>query len=115
MRLYRVLDHILPNKEKLEAFLKNQLGELFELEYNLLLYDVARTYFECQANGNPKAQHGYSRDKRSDCKRVCLALVVSRCGMPIGWEVFAGNRSDRTTAEEMVTPMESRYGESQHI
>jgi transposase len=114
-RLYRALDHLLPHKEKLEAFLKHQLGELFELEYDLLLYDVTSTYFEGQAKANPKAQFGYSRDKRSDCRQVCIALVVSRCGMPIGYEVFAGNRRDSTTVEEMVTTMESRYGKSGRV
>ena len=114
-RLYRALDHLLPHKQKLEAFLKNQLGELFELEYDLLLYDVTSTYFEGQAKANPKAQFGYSRDKRSDCRQVCIALVVSRCGMPIGYEVFAGNRRDSTTVEEVVTTMESRYGKSQRV
>ena len=113
--LYRALDHILSHKRKLESFLKNQLGELFELEYDLLLYDVTSTYFEGQAKANPKAQFGYSCDKRSDCRQVCIALVVSRCGMPIGYEVFAGNRRDSTTVEEIVTTMESRYGKSQRV
>lgn len=114
-RLYRALDHLLPHKEKLEAFLKHQLGELFELEYDLLLYDVTSTYFEGQAKANPRAQFGYSRDKRSDCRQVCIALVVSRCGMPIGYEVFAGNRRDSTTVKEIVTTMESRYGKSGRV
>ena len=73
VRLYRALDRILPHKEKLEGFLKNRLGELFSLEYDLLLYDVTSTYFEGQAKANPKAKFGYSRDKRSDCKQVCIA------------------------------------------
>lgn len=115
MRLYRALDQLLPHKEKLESFLKNRLGELFELKYDLLLYDVTSTYFEGQAKANPKAKYGYSRDKRSDCKQVCIALVVSRCGMPIGYEVFDGNRTDSTTVEEIVTTMESRYGKSNRI
>ena len=114
-RLYRALDQLLPHKQKLEAFLKHHLGELFALEYDLLLYDVTSTYFEGQAKANPKAQFGYSRDKRSDCRQVCIALVVSRCGMPIGYEVFAGNRRDSTTVEEIVTTMESRYGQSQRV
>ena len=114
-RLYRALDHLLPYKEQLESFLKRRLGELFELEYDLLLYDVTSTYFEGQAKSNPKAKFGYSRDKRSDCKQVCIALVVSRCGMPIGYEVFDGNRSDSTTVEEIVTTMESRYGKSNRV
>jgi transposase len=114
-RLYRALDHLLPHKEKLEVFLKDRLGELFELEYDLLLYDVTSTYFEGQAPANSKAKFGYSRDKRSDCKQVCIALVVSRCGMPIGYEVFDGNRRDSTTVEEIVTTMESRYGKSNRV
>ena len=114
-RLYRALDHLLPHKEKLEMFLKHRLGKLFDLEYDLLLYDVTSTYFEGQAKGIPKAKHGYSRDKRSDCKQVCIALVVSRCGMPIGYEVFAGNRRDVSTVEEIVTTMEARYGHSHRV
>jgi transposase len=114
-RLYRALDQLLPHKEKLEAFLKHRLGELFELEYDLLLYDVTSTYFEGQAKANPKAKYGYSRDKRSDCKQVCIALVVSHCGMPIGYEVFDGNRRDSTTVKEIVTTMESRYGKSNRV
>jgi len=81
----------------------------------LLLYDVTSTYFEGQAKANPKAMFGYSRDKRSDCKQVCIALVVSRCGMPIGYEVFDGNRHDSTTVKEIVETMESRYGKSNRV
>ena len=114
-RLYRALDHLLVHKESLEVFLKHRLGDLFKLDYDLLLYDVTSTYFEGQAEANLKAKYGYSRDKRSDCKQVCIALVVSRCGMPIGYEVFDGNRRDSTTVEEIVTTMESRYGKSQRV
>jgi len=114
-RLYRALDQLLPHKEQLELFLKHRLGELFDLEYDLLLYDVTSTYFEGQAKLNAKAKYGYSRDKRSDCKQVCIALVVSRCGMPLGYEVFDGNRRDSTTVEEIVTTMESRYGKSHRV
>jgi transposase len=114
-RLYRTLDALLPHKPALEAHLKNRLGELFSLEYDLLLYDVTSTYFEGQANGNPLAQRGYSRDQRSDCKQVCIGLVVSRCGMPLGYEVFAGNTADVTTVEHIVETMERRYGKSDRI
>ena len=71
--------------------------------------------FEGQAKSNSKAKYGYSRDKRSDCKQVCIALVVSRCGMPIGYEVFDGNRRDSTTVKDIVTTMESRYGKSNRV
>jgi transposase len=114
-RLYRALDVLLPHKEALEVFLKNRLGELFGLEYDLLLYDVTSTYFEGQAARNPQARRGYSRDHRPDCKQVCIGLVVSRCGMPLGYEVFAGNRADVTTLQEIVETMERRYGRASRI
>ena len=114
-RLYRALDALLPHKEELEEHLKNRLGELFGLKYDLLLYDVTSTYFEGEAKGNPLAQRGYSRDKRSDCKQVCIGLVVSQCGMPLGYEVFEGNRTDVTTVEEIVETMEGRYGKADRI
>ena len=109
-RLYRALDTLLPHKRALEKHLKERLGELFDLDYDLLLYDITSTYFEGQAEGNPQAQRGYSRDHRPDCKQVNIALVVSRCGMPLGYEVFAGNRNDATTLEEMVGHVEQLYG-----
>lgn len=114
-RLYRALDQLLPHKEALEAHLKERLGTLFDLEYDLLLYDVTSTYFEGEKALDPLAQRGYSRDGRPDCKQVCLGLVVSRCGMPLGYEVFAGNRHDSTTLEEIVETMERRYGRSNRI
>src|SRR5437870_8122131 len=109
-RLYRALDRLLPHKPAIEAHLKGRLGELFALDYDLLLYDVTSTYFEGLAASNPLAQRGYSRDHRPDCKQVCIALVVTRGGMPLGYELFAGNRTDVTTVEEIVETMEARYG-----
>lgn len=114
-RLYRALDKLLPHKTQLQTHLKNRLGELFDLKYDLLLYDVTSTYFEGQAQANPLAARGYSRDSRPDCKQVCIALVVSRCGMPIGYELFAGNKADVTTVQEIVTTMEDRYGQADRI
>lgn len=114
-RVYRALDKLLPHKDNLQKYLKERLGELFKLDYDLLLYDLTSTYFEGQCKNNPLAQRGYSRDQRGDCKQVCIALAVSRCGMPIGYELFAGNRSDVTTVEEIVSTMESRYGSSDRI
>ena len=114
-RLYRALDRLLPNKPALEQHLRRRLGELFALEYDLLLYDVTSTYFEGLAEGNPLAQRGYSRDHRGDCKQVCIALVVTREGMPLGYELFAGNRNDVTTVEEVVERMEARFGLAQRI
>lgn len=94
-RLYRALDRLLPHKEALEIHLKNRLGKLFDLEYDLLLYDITSTYFEGQAAGNPLAQRGYSRDQRGDCKQVCIGLVVSRCGMPLDANLSAYKLSVR--------------------
>jgi len=114
-RLYRALDRLGPHKTALEQHLVARLGELFALDYDLLLYDVTSVYFEGLAEANPLAQRGHSRDHRPDCKQVCLALVVTREGMPLGYEVFAGNRTDVTTVEEIVEAMEGRYGLAQRI
>jgi transposase len=114
-RLYRALDQLLPHKETLERHLKDRLGQLFALEYDLFFYDVTSTYFEGQANGNLLAQRGYSRDHRGDCKQVCIGLVVSKGGMPVGYEIFAGNRHDATTLQEIVAVMEARYGRADRI
>ena len=114
-RLYRALDRLLPHKAELEQHLVTRLGELFALDYDLLLYDVTSVYFEGLAARNPLAQRGHSRDHRPDCKQVCLALVVTREGMPVGYELFAGNRTDVTTVEEIVEKMETRFGAAQRI
>ncbi len=114
-RLYRSLDILRPHKSALEKHLKERLGELFNLEYDLLLYDVTSTYFEGEAADNGQAKRGYSRDHRPDCKQVCIALVVSREGLPLGYEVFNGNRHDATTVEDIVIKIESQYGQAERI
>lgn len=114
-RCYRALDRLLEHKDALERHLKDKLGSLFALDYDLLLYDVTSTYFEGLADANPQAQRGYSRDHRSDCKQVCIGLVVTREGFPLGFEVFAGNRHDSTTVREIVACMEERYGRSSRV
>jgi transposase len=114
-RLYRALDRLLPHKEAIEGHLQKRLGELFDLQYDLLLYDVTSTYFEGLAEGNPQAQRGHSRDHRPDCKQVCIALVVTREGVPLSYEVFDGNRVDVTTVEQIVGTMEARFGLAQRI
>jgi transposase len=114
-RLYRALDQLLPHKANLEAHLKDRLGSLFGLAYDLLLYDITSTYFEGQATANTLAQRGYSRDHRPDCKQVLIGLVVSREGYPLGYETFAGNRNDGTTVQEVVTSLEQRYGRDNRI
>lgn len=114
-RLYRTLDVLVPHKAAVETHLKARLGELFEVDYDLLLYDVTSTYFEGEAARNPQAKRGYSRDHRPDCKQVCLGLVVTTDGLPLGYEVFDGNRNDAATLEEMVDCMESKHGRARRI
>lgn len=109
-RLYRALDQLLPHKSALESHLSRRFGELFGVQNEILLYDVTSTYFEGEAKGNPKAKRGYSRDHRPDCKQVCIALVVTFDGLPLGYEVFAGNTHDSTTVQTIVTAMEKRHG-----
>ncbi|MGH7078221.1 MAG: IS1634 family transposase, partial [Acetobacteraceae bacterium] len=109
-RLYRALDHLLAHKAALEAHLSRRCGELFSVQNEVLLYDVTSTYFEGQAEANPLAQRGYSRDHRPDCKQVCIALVVTFDGFPLGYEVFAGNTHDSRTVQTIVTTMEARHG-----
>lgn len=114
-RLYRALDQLVEHKDTLQQHLVKRLGELFSLDYELLLYDVTSTYFEGQAARNPMAKRGHSRDHRPDCKQVCIALVVTREGMPLGYEVFDGNRVDVTTVEHIVDTMEGRYGKAHRV
>jgi transposase len=109
-RLYRALDQLLPHKDALEAHLSRRVGELFAVDNDVLLYDVTSTYFEGQAEGNALARRGYSRDHRPDCKQVCIALVVTFDGFPLGYEVFPGNRHDATTVRQIVQTMEARHG-----
>jgi transposase len=109
-RLYRGLDHLLVHKAALEAHLSQRCGELFAVQNEVLLYDVTSTFFEGQAEANPLAQRGYSRDHRPDCKQVCIALVVTFDGFPLGYEVFAGNTHDSRTLQTIVATMEARHG-----
>lgn len=109
-RLYRALDHLLVHKAALEAHLSRRCGELFAVQNEVLLYDITSTFFEGQAEANPLAQRGYSRDHRPDCKQVCIALVVTFDGFPLGYEVFAGNTHDSRTLQAIVATMEARHG-----
>ncbi len=109
-RLYRGLDHLLAHKVDLEAHLSKRCGELFAVQNEVLLYDVTSTYFEGKAEANAQAQRGHSRDHRPDCKQVCIALVVTFDGFPLGYEVFAGNTHDSRTLQTIVATMEARHG-----
>lgn len=114
-RLYAGLDRLLEHKETIESHLKQRLGDLFDLKYDLLLYDVTSTYFEGQCAANPMAKRGHSRDSRPDCLQVCIGLVVTDEGMPLGYEVFDGNTHDSKTVEQIVEAMESKYGQAHRI
>ena len=113
-RLYRGLDRVLPHKAAIEAHLVERFGELFDLDYDLLLYDVTSTYFEGRADP-ALCKRGYSRDHRPDCVQVNIALVVTREGMPLGYEIFPGNTADVSTVEEIVGAMESRFGKANRV
>jgi transposase len=113
-RLYRALDRLLPHKEAIEKHLVKRLGELFELDYDLLLYDVTSTYFEGVADP-AIAKRGYSRDHRPDCVQVNIALVVSREAMPLGYEIFAGNTTDVSTVQQIVEGMENKFGKVNRV
>lgn len=114
-RLYRGLDQLLEQKDALCAHLQEQYRSWFGLGFEFLLYDVTSTYFEGLAASNTLAARGYSRDHRPDCKQVCIGLVVTPEGLPVGYEVFAGNRNDVTTLEEMVELMEEKYGQPKRV
>ena len=114
-RLYRTLDHMLVHKDAIEQHLRSRIGELFGIKYDLLLYDVTSTYFEGQALRNPQAKRGHSRDHRPDCKQVCIALVVTREGIPLAHEVFDGNRVDVTTVKDIVGKIEERFGVADRV
>ena len=114
-RLYRGLDVLHEHKDRLCAHLLERYRDWFGVQFEFLLYDVTSTYFEGQARRNEKAARGYSRDHRPDCKQVNIGLVVTPEGLPIGYEVFAGNTADITTVEAMVELMEKKYGQAKRI
>ena len=114
-RPYAGLDQLLPHKEAIETHLKGRLGELFDLKYDVLFYDVTSTYFEGQCLANPMAKRGYSRDSRPDCVQVCIGLIVTDSGMPLGHEVFDGNTNDSKTVRQMVEAIEAKYGRAHRV
>jgi hypothetical protein len=114
-RLYAGLDELLNHKRAIEQHLRQRLGELFQLSYDLLLYDLTSTYFEGQCAANPQARRGYSRDSRPDCSQVVIALIVTADGYPLGYEVFSGNTSDSTTVQQIVAKVEEQHGKLNRI
>lgn len=114
-RLYRCLDRVLPHKDELCRFLVNRWKTLFDASFDVLLYDLTSTYFEGACEQIPKARHGYSRDGRPDCRQVVIALVVTPDGLPLAYEVLAGNTSDRTTLATFLEKIQSMYGKARRV
>jgi transposase len=114
-RLYRALDRIVEHKEALEKHLAQRWKDLFGASFDVLLYDLTSTYFEGEAEEVDKAQYGYSRDHRPDCKQLVLALVVTPEGFPLSYEVFDGSRADVTTLEEVLEAVERKYGRARRV
>jgi transposase len=108
--LYRNLDRLYPNRERIEAALAEREKTLFNLDDTLYFYDLTSTYFEGEALGNPQAKRGYSGDKRSDCKQVLVGRVLDRDGFPKAHEIFEGNRQDRTTVGALLESLEKLVG-----
>jgi transposase len=113
--LYRCLSELIPHKATLETHLVNQGRNLFDFVNDLLLYDLTSTYFEGRLSGNPKAQYGYSRDHRPDCKQLCIGLVVNRVGFPLAFETLAGNSRDAATLTPIITTLEARCGGTRRV
>ena len=114
-RLYRTLDGLRQAKERIEDDLQKRYGALFRIEYDLLLYDLTSSYFEGLAEENDLARRGYSRDHRSDCQQVVIALVVSREGFPLAHYTLAGNTRDLETVERIVQEVERRFGRASGV
>lgn len=114
-RLYRGLDQLLNCKKRIEAHLRERLGQLFDLSFDILLYDLTSTYFEGRCAANPMAKRGYSRDSRPDCPQVVIALIVTTDGYPLGYEVYDGNTADCTTVQKIVEKVEAEHGKSQRV
>jgi hypothetical protein len=113
--LYRTLDQLRTAQEPIENDLKQRFGELFQLDYDLLLYDLTSTYFEGLAEDNDLARRGYSRDHRSDCTQVIVALVVTREGFPVAHYTWPGNTQDLQTVQRLVSAIEARFGVNNRV
>src|SRR5580698_2862894 len=114
-RLYRCLDRVLEHKQELFLHLRQRWEDLFDAEFDLLLYDLTSTYVEGEAEQNPKARYGYSRDGKPNCKQVVIALVMTPTGLPIAYEVMDGNTSDKTTLRGFLDKIESMYGKARRV
>jgi transposase len=115
--LYRCLDKLLPHKAALFSHLRQRWQDLFAAKFDVLLYDLTSTYFESPPPDDEadKRRYGYSRDKRSDCVQVVIALIVTPDGFPLAYEVLPGNTSDKTTLRSMLQRIEAQYGKASRI
>jgi hypothetical protein len=114
-RLYRCLDRIVEHKTALFTHLRQCWQDLFQARFDVLLYDLTSTYIEGEGEEIPKAQYGYSRDHRFDCRQVVIALVVTPEGFPLAYEVLKGNTSDRTTLRGFLDKVEAQYGRARRV
>jgi len=115
--LYRCQDKLLEHKEELFGFLKQRWQDLFGAKFEVLLYDLTSTYFESDPpfGESDKRRYGYSRDHRPDCVQVVIALIVTPEGLPLTYEVMAGNTADSTTLPAFLERIEARYGKAQRV
>jgi transposase len=113
--LYRCQDKLLAHKKDLFSHLQKRWQDLFQAEFEVLLYDLTSTYFECDPPASGKRRFGYSRDKRPDCVQVIIALVVTPDGLPLAYEVMQGNTSEKTTLKAFLKKIEEQYGRAQRI
>jgi len=113
--LYRCLDKLLAHKQALFTHLRRRWEALFEARFEVLLYDLTSTYFECEVPESGKRRFGYSRDKRSDCVQVIIALIVTPQGFPLAYEVMDGNTADCTTLTAFVAKIQAQYGRAERI
>ena len=113
--LYRCQDKLLAHKQDLFSYLQKRWQDLFQAEFEVLLYDLTSTYFECDPPASGKRRFGYSRDKRPDCVQVIIALVVTPDGLPLAYEVMQGNTSEKTTLKAFLKKIEEQYGRAQRI
>jgi transposase len=115
--LYRCLDRLLEHKEDLFGFLRGRWEDLFGVKFDVLLYDLTSTYFESDPPfpDKDKRKFGYSRDKRSDCVQVVIALIVTPEGFPLAYEVMPGNTADKSTLRSFLQKIETQYGKARRI
>jgi hypothetical protein len=117
-KLYACHDLLLEHKEALFSHLVGRWRDLFNANFDVLLYDLTSTYFEVNASNLPegsKRRHGYSRDKRPDCPQVVIALVVTPDGLPLAYEVLPGNTADSKTLRMFLGKIEQQYGKARRV